>query len=171
MVPRFLRRAFRPGPRPGRGRRAPRGTSAAPRTVRLAHWREADLKPWRERWPHFPPRELASRGDGSLTVSCRLLDLLEALRAEMGDRPLQVNSCYRDRLHNARIGGAPLSRHKVSDAADIRIGGHDRHALAAAAERLGATGIGYYRSFVHIDLRPGRARWYGGMAARKAWAG
>ena len=171
MVLRLLRGALRPGSSLERRRRACRGTSPVPRFVRLEHWREADLRRWRQRWPHFSPRELASHGDGSLVASCRLLDLLEALRAEMGGRPLRVTSCYRDPLHNARIGGAPRSRHKIADAADISIGGCDRHALAAAAVRLGATGIGYYVNFLHVDLRPARpARWYGGSKARQAWA-
>ena len=170
MLLRALRGAFRSGLRPARESRASRRAPQAPQQVRLSHWREADLNRWRARWPHFAPREVASRGDGSLRVSTALLDFLERLRAELGGRPLAVTSCYRDPLHNARVGGAPLSRHKVSDACDIRIGGHDRRELAGAAEMLGARGIGRYINFIHVDLRPGRpARWYGSRAAREAW--
>ena len=62
----------------------------------------------------------------------------------------------RDPVHNARVGGAPLSRHKLGDAFDVALAGHDREALRAAARAAGFRGFGHYRTFLHVDLGPRR---------------
>ena len=152
----------------------PAGAHPAPIYIGLAHWSEADRAVWERRWPHFSARELASKGDGSLRVHSGFIDMLEGLRALAG-RPLHVTSCYRDPAHNARVGGAPLSRHKVSDAVDIRTRGWslaERKALARAARAIGFQGVGVYLGFLHFDARPqGPASWFGSSAARRAWLG
>ncbi len=132
--------------------------------IRLAHFTEpAPL--WR--WPNFKPAELASRGDGSLVLIEEALDALQALRDLLG-RPLVVNSAYRDPIYNARIGGAPLSRHKMGDAFDLALSGHDRHTLRQAAAEIGFTGFGHYQTFLHVDL--GRRRdWWGGERSKQLW--
>lgn|GEM_PF-412781 len=114
------------------------------------------------RWPHFRPDELACRCGGR---GCRgaywhdadFLDALEALRAEMG-RPLRINSGHRCAIWNAVVGGVPNSQHRRI-AVDIAFGKHDRRAMVDAAERLGFTGIGIARSFLHLDRRETPARW------------
>ena len=110
------------------------------------------------RWPHFGPQEIACRGDGSLRLVPEALDALERARARLG-RPFVILSAYRSRLHNARVGGAPLSRHKVGDAFDIATNGHDREALLAACVAAGFAGTGFYQTFLHVDL--GRKRSWG----------
>lgn len=125
--------------------------------------------------PHFRWDELRCRGcDGSCTYSVggkplanptdRALDKLEALRGLMG--PLHLNSASRCPLHNARVGGAPLSQHRAtqtiqSTAFDIMLRpGLDKWELIRAAEEVGFGGIGVnYRSFVHVDDRGHKARW------------
>jgi len=62
-------------------------------------------------WPHFTPQEIASRGDKSILVNYEALDKLENARTIMR-KSFIINSAYRDPLHNARVGGAPLSSHK-----------------------------------------------------------
>lgn len=156
-------------------RARPRPAAAAPPAlIELAHHSDADRRAWKRLWPHFSPKELASKGDGSLRVSSRFLDMLEALRLAAG-RPLHVNSCYRDPAHNARIGGAPLSRHKVTDAVDVKTRGWkqaERRALARLARACGFSGIGVYETFLHFDARPsGPASWFGSERARRAWLG
>lgn len=114
------------------------------------------------RWPHFRPDELACRCGGR---GCRgaywhdadFLDALEALRKEMG-RPLRINSGHRCAIWNAVVGGVPNSRHRRI-AVDIAFGKHDRRAMVDAAERLGFTGIGIAKSFLHLDRRETPARW------------
>ena len=95
------------------------------------------------------------------------MDKLQGLRDQL-DQPLHFLSAHRCALHNARIGGAPLSQH-LKLAADISLTNHDPHTLQKAAEQNNFTGFGFYGSFLHIDL--GRRRhWYGsGHAVRQIW--
>lgn len=117
------------------------------------HFREVPAAAWR--WSNFSPQEVACRGEGSLLVVPAAMDRLQALRSAL-DRPLTINSAYRSPIHNARVGGAPKSRHKEGDAFDISIINLDRDALRRAAEAVGFTGFGHYRSFLHVDTGPPR---------------
>lgn len=123
------------------------------------------------RWPHFSARELSCRCAGRFCAGeywhdPGFLDALEALRAAAG-RALVITSGHRCALWNAAVGGAPASMHKTL-AADIALAGHDRHALLAAAERCGFTGLGLARSFLHVDRRARPARWYY-RGSRPSW--
>ena len=111
------------------------------------------------RWPHFRPVELACR----CRTHCRseyyhdpaFLDALEALRMRLG-RPLVISSGRRCALHNAKVGGAPMSQHRLAVAADIVISGWGelaRRALLQEAIALGFTGIGFGTTFLHLDRR------------------
>ncbi len=106
-------------------------------------------------WPDFTPAEIASRGNGSVLIVPDALDALETARQAEGN-PFRVLSAYRDPIHNAKVGGAPLSRHKFGDAFDIALAGHDRDALRAACREAGFTGFGLYKTFLHVDLGPRR---------------
>ena len=86
------------------------------------------------------------------------LDALEALRVKVG-RPLILNSGHRCAQWNAFVGGAPASMHKTL-AADISLAGHDRQALLRSARETGFTGLGFGRSFLHVDRRKRPAHWY-----------
>lgn len=105
-------------------------------------------------WPYkfFKPVEFASRGDGSLLIVDEAVEILEKVRAAVG-KPLIINSAYRDPIHNARVGGAPLSRHKFGDAFDISLSNQTRLQLIAICKNYGFRGLGVnYKSFVHVDL-------------------
>lgn len=81
--------------------------------------------------------------------------------------PLHILSGHRCALHNARVGGAPLSQH-LKLAVDINLCGLNLIELRGAAERNGFTGFGFYTTFLHIDL--GRPRhWVGSEKARQLW--
>lgn len=123
-------------------------------------------------WPHFSARELACKCGrhcaGEYYHSPMLLDGLESLRRAFG-QALSVNSGRRCALHNAEVGGAPLSRHKVAIAADISTAGLDdmgQRRLAILAAKTGFRGIGFGRTFLHLDMRPARAGFHypGGKA-------
>lgn len=107
-------------------------------------------------WPcaHFAPKEIACRGTGELLLNGAALERLDALREAVG-RPLVVSSSYRSAVHNARVGGVPLSRHRLGDAFDILLT-FDRELLVTKALELGFGGIGVYKTFTHIDLGPRR---------------
>jgi hypothetical protein len=85
--------------------------------------------------------------------------------------PLKINSAHRCAGHNKAVGGSPVSRH-LRIAVDIDLPAHiDREKLYAEAIREGFTGIGRYETFIHLDRRPGKARWWGGEKARAYWPG
>ncbi|MEN9856166.1 MAG: hypothetical protein RLZZ157_1292 [Pseudomonadota bacterium] len=126
-----------------------------------------DAKDWH--WPHFSPRELACKCKrhcrGEYYHDPKFLDALERLRAEIG--PIVINSAHRCKRHNAAVGGVRNSMHTRSIAADISLTGHDRKALAKAAVKAGFRGLGYGRTFLHVDLGPRRSWTY--LGALPAW--
>ncbi len=83
---------------------------------------------------------------------------LDWLRRRVG--PLVVVSGFRTEAYNRRIGGARASQHVEGRAADIRPLNVSleqlrlvvRERLADSTTRL--RGVGWYRSFVHVDTRP-----------------
>ncbi len=123
--------------------------------------------------PHFLWKELECKcgkrcdeeGVGqSRYVQPQMLEKLEAMRKLLG--PLRLSSVCRCPVHNAAIGGAPLSRHrslppslgKPTEAADVILD-YPKAEIIAAAEEVGFGGIGInYRTFVHCDNRPRRVR-------------
>lgn len=135
-------------------------------------WRTAPWDHWR--WPNFSVRELACPCCGEIYVREDALDAIQRLRAAMGV-PLVIDSGHRCALHNARVGGAPLSQHKTL-AFDVRLAGHDPMALQREARAAGFRGFGYGNSFLHVDTRllaPWRkhpAFWFYGPASIAKWA-
>lgn len=135
-------------------------------------WAEVDESLWR--WPNFTAKELACKCRrhcrGEYFHDPDFLDHLEELRAAVG-RPLLITSGRRCDKHNTNVGGASRSQHKLRIAADISLNGHDRTKLARAALRAGFTGIGFGRSFLHVDQRLERERvgWNYTPDAASAW--
>jgi uncharacterized protein YcbK (DUF882 family) len=78
------------------------------------------------------------------------------LQRNFGSR-LTVNSGVRTPEHNMEVGGADRSRHLASeggDALDIDTSGmsnSERQNLIRAASTAGYTGIGIYKSHIHVD--------------------
>lgn len=64
------------------------------------------------------------------------------------------------------VGGAAQSSHLLV-AWDISLRGHSPEDLYAAAVAAGFTTFGHYRTFLHVDPRPGR-RWFT-KAGRETW--
>ncbi len=120
-----------------------------------------------ERWPHFTAREIACPCCGELAIWPEALDALERLRMALA-LPLHINSGHRCALHNARVGGAPLSLHKKL-AFDIALGAHDPRRLAQRAAESGFTGFGFGQTFLHLDTRAHRARWFYGSRSKDKW--
>ena len=119
------------------------------------------------RWPHFAPAEIACRCCGEIFIWPDALDTLERLRVTM-NAPLHIDSGHRCALHNARVGGAPLSLHKKL-AFDIALARHDPRALAQGARGAGFTGFGFGQTFLHLDIRAHRAHWFYGTRSKAKW--
>ena len=125
-------------------------------------------EPWDlERWPHFSPRDIACPCCGEAYVWPDALDALERLHAAI-DAPLYIDSGHRCALHNARVGGAPMSLHKKL-AFDIALQQHDPRALAASARAAGFTGFGFGQTFLHLDIRAHAAHWFYGKRSKDKW--
>ena len=123
------------------------------------HWQS-------DRWPNFVPQELACRHCQENYIWPEFLDKLQNAR-EAVSKPFTILSGHRCSLHNARIGGAPLSQH-LRLAADISLVGHARGQLLTACNTAGFRGFGFYQTFLHIDL--GRHRfWFGDRKAKELW--
>lgn len=128
-------------------------------TIQADHWSEIDREWWDKFSPFFSPKELASKGDGSLIFSVKTLILINKLRKMYG-KPLIINSAFRDAEHNTKVGGSPNSQHKFGTAVDIRIANHDEgRAIEEIAKSLDFKGIGRYKTFIHIDTRETPAEW------------
>ena len=121
--------------------------------------------------PHFRVREFACRdGSDPVFLEDELVALLEAIRVHFGTA-VTINSGFRTASYNARVPHASAhSQHLYGRVADFRVAGVSVEEAAAYAETLlpGKGGIGRYppRSgrpygWVHIDTRPGQARWNG----------
>ena len=89
---------------------------------------------------------------------------LEVMRQKL-DFPMIITSGYRCPEHNEEVGGKPYSQHLIY-ATDVRPlwgKGFAKRVLAIYRVALIQSwgGIGYYKSFIHLDLRPEEARWRG----------
>lgn len=113
---------------------------------------------------YFQTKEFESK-DGRtspypLVVQEPLYTLLDLIREEFG-KPVLVNSGYRSPAHNMKVGGVTNSYHVLGMAADIRPKDlKDLPKLQHLADSINFNGgVGFYDTFVHVDIRPMRARW------------
>lgn len=103
----------------------------------------------------------------SITPPDELIDILCQIREHYG-KPVIINSGYRCKEHNAKIGGAPQSRHVAGDAADFTVKDIktiDLYNYVILTYGDGPYGIAKrisqnpYAGFVHFDCRGKKARW------------
>lgn len=93
-----------------------------------------------------------------------LANNLQVLRDYLG-KTISINSGYRSKARNAKVGGSPKSQHILGKAADIVVMGVKPEVVAQTIEKLIAQGklrqggIGIYDTFVHYDIRGTKARW------------
>ena len=85
------------------------------------------------------------------------LDALDALRKVCGF-PFHISSGFRSVKHSKEKNKDKPGTHTEGIAADIIVsGGNRRYVLVNNAIKLGFTGIGVGKGFVHVDTRPGPA--------------
>jgi len=108
---------------------------------------------------HFKVREFACKdGSNNVIIEDDLIELLEAIRCAIL-KPIEVVSGYRTKSYNQKCGGAENSFHIKGMAADIKAAGISPTKLGIWAAMCGATGVGIYKDWVHIDVRKERYVW------------
>ncbi|MEM6591634.1 MAG: D-Ala-D-Ala carboxypeptidase family metallohydrolase [Cyanobacteria bacterium P01_C01_bin.73] len=91
----------------------------------------------------------------------RIAKKMETVRQRLGNRPIKVNSWYRDPATNRRVGGASRSRHLSGDAIDFVVSGIHPYDVYAKLDAWWGSqgGLASATVFTHIDARGYRARW------------
>lgn len=106
---------------------------------------------------HFSTKEFHCHCGCPVTyIDTDLIDYLEKKR-ELWKRPITIISGFRCVGHNKKQGGKKGSYHLVGKAADIKVEGMTT--TAVGRDCVDAGGLGVARSFIHVDVRPGKARW------------
>ena len=83
------------------------------------------------------------------------VEKLQLLRTKWG-KPIKINSGYRCKEHNDKIGGATDSQHVHGLASDIDLSGmsaSDKYFFIALIFQMQFKGIGIAKNFIHIDQR------------------
>lgn len=105
---------------------------------------------------NFKVREFACQdGSDSILIDVDGVRKLQAVRDLFG-KPISINSAYRNKKHNAAVGGASNSQHLYGKAFDTVMSGVPRTLLAKAYEVAGMGCTIIYDSFVHTDTRTGK---------------
>ena len=122
---------------------------------------------------NFNLKEFECKSTGQVKIHEELLKLLQELRDTL-EQPIIINSGYRSKKHNEKVGGAKNSQHLKGTAVDISLRNLDYSAKELAifvknvAEDAGIgaenLGLGYANTFIHIDVRgligdPAPAEW------------
>ena len=91
----------------------------------------------------------------------KIAPALQKIREIYGDRPVVINSWYRDPATNRAVGGASQSRHMSGDAVDFRIPGMNPYDIYKRLDEWWGNrgGLASSSVFTHIDARGYRARW------------
>ena len=90
----------------------------------------------------------------------KLLELLIKLRRLVLE-PIYINSGYRCKKENKKVGGVKTSYHRFGFAVDITVKQKSMKDLAIMAESVGFLGIGLYDNFCHVDVRDYKEHWEG----------
>lgn len=115
---------------------------------------------------NFLSNEFACKcGCGEESISEVIIMLCQLVRSHF-DKPVTITSGVRCEEHNAKVGGAVDSQHRLRDgkghAADIKVAGVDPEDVYEYLDTMfpKSLGLGLYSSWVHIDDRVGQAyRW------------
>lgn len=103
---------------------------------------------------YFTLEEFACQETGENDIKQEFVTSLDALRHQCGF-PFKITSGYRSKNHSLEIKkpGGP-GQHSAGIAADIAVtGGAQRFNIVSNAVKLGFSGIGIAKGFVHVDIR------------------
>jgi uncharacterized protein YcbK (DUF882 family) len=90
-----------------------------------------------------------------------LVNVIQKAVDDLGGKRVIVTSGIRCAAHNKAVGGSPKSQHVTGLAADIAIDGITPQKLYDYLDNAypDKYGIGLYKTWTHIDVRKGKARW------------
>jgi zinc D-Ala-D-Ala carboxypeptidase len=102
------------------------------------------------RWPNFSEAELACKHTGKCLMDPAFMDRLQRLRGTLG-YALPITSGYRDASHPVERAKKQPGSHNRGRAVDIAVTGEQAFHLVMVAGRLGFTGVGVAKTFIHLD--------------------
>lgn len=102
---------------------------------------------------YFELDEFDCQETGNNRMDNQFIHALDDLR-EACDFSFIITSGYRDPSHSIEVKKSAPGTHAQGIAADIKVtGGAQRMAIVEQAVKLGFTGIGVAKTFVHVDKR------------------
>ena len=108
------------------------------------------------RWRNFVYDEFKCPCCGKNETSEKLISLLDYVRSIIG-MPMEVNSGWRCKKHNKKIGGNPESEHLTGEGVDIKCESSKmRYLLIKTALSIGFNRIGVGNGFIHLGISPDR---------------
>jgi len=98
--------------------------------------------------------ECTHPGHRHVRVDEKLVEKLQELRNILS-RPIFITSAFRCKKRNNMVGGAKVSQHLYGQAADIMLSNQEKdiEQIAEIAKDIGFSGIGFYKTFIHLDVR------------------
>lgn len=120
---------------------------------------------------YFTLTEISCPCCGNSAVVSDLSNKMDKLRGALG-KPIYVNSGFRCKKENKRVGGKPNSEHLTGQAWDIRVNkkkgtpmsSRDRYMIQKIAYALEFPRIGTYDTFIHLGVstdHPQDVNWLG----------
>ncbi|MGL4853416.1 MAG: D-Ala-D-Ala carboxypeptidase family metallohydrolase [Phocaeicola sp.] len=110
---------------------------------------------------YFKRKEFACKcGCGFDAVDAELLELATRVREFFG-KPMVITSACRCPEHNTKVGGAKSSQHKIGKAIDFQIKDVSPKEVQKALDEFlpkDKYGLGYGKTFTHLDVREKAAR-------------
>ena len=105
------------------------------------------------RFKYFTIEEFNCQETGENEMSAEFIYKLDQLREACGF-PFKITSGYRSPNHSIEKRKSKPGTHASGIACDIFVsGGAQRHTIIKEAMRLGFTGIGVAKTFIHVDIR------------------
>ena len=105
---------------------------------------------------YFNIKEFDCQETGNNEMCPYFLEKLDDLR-HYCNMPFHITSGYRDPTHSIEAAKSKPGTHAQGIAADIKAtNGYERFKIVEIAFRMGFTGIGVAKTFVHVDTRQTR---------------
>jgi len=104
-------------------------------------------------YKHFDISEFRCRETGENDMKPEFIHMLDELRDKCGF-PFVITSGYRSKQHSIEVRKEQPGTHTLGIAVDIAVSnGFERMNIVHEALKMGFSGIGVAKSFVHVDMR------------------